>query len=236
MSLAGVITMGLADSLMGLVLSQLVRPGAPYIMAAFPDILDMKSTQFTFSGPEFALASAAVGDIMRYMNLPSTVHLGCTDSPVFDGQAVFDAGTQIFSALAGGTCMNMFLGYLESAMSSSLEALVFADEAISYIRRIIQGFEVSTETLPEDLVDEVGPRGSFLDTDYTFEHVRDNWTPDLIARTSYEAWSRDGKKDLFVRCNEKVKAILTQGSQNPLSPGIREKLDKIVEKVEKDRG
>jgi trimethylamine--corrinoid protein Co-methyltransferase len=235
MSPASTIMMGLADSFVGLVLSQLIKPGAPFIAASFPDILDMRSTQFTFSSPEFALASAALGDIMRYLNIPGIVHLGGTDSPVFDAQTAFDAGTQIFSSLLGGNSMTMFLGYLESANSSSLEALVFADEAIGYLRRIIGGFEVNAETLAEDLVEEKGPQGNYLDTDHTFEHVRDNWVPDVITRASYNAWSESGKKDLFARCNEKIKRFLSEGTGNPLDLKIREELDRIAEKAEKSR-
>ncbi|HWR45915.1 trimethylamine methyltransferase family protein [Sporomusa sp.] len=231
-TLAGNLVMGFADTLVGLLLSQLTNEGCPFIGTCFTDMIDMKTMAFTHTNPEFSLCSAATADIFRYLDLPFAVHLGSTDSPVFDQQAAFDIGVQLYTGILSGANLNFFLGYLETAMSSSLETLIFGDEAIGYIRRIVEGIEVSVETLAEDAIHNVGPSGNFLGEEHTMKHFRERWTPINFIRTSYERWAADGKKDFKARANEKVKEIIAQGPRRALSPEILAKLDAIVAKAE----
>ncbi|HWR45914.1 trimethylamine methyltransferase family protein [Sporomusa sp.] len=231
-TLAGNLVMGLADTLVGLLLSQLTNEGCPFIGTCFTDMFDMKTMAFSHTGPEFSLGSAATADIFRYLDLPFAVHLGSTDSPVLDQQAAFDIGVQLYTGILSGANLNFFLGYLEAAMSSSLETLIFGDEAIGYIRRIVEGIEVSVETLAEDAIHNVGPSGNFLGEENTMKHFRERWTPTSFIRTSYEKWAADGKKDFKTRAKEKVKEILAQGPRRPLAPEVLAKLDAIMAKAE----
>ena len=54
---------------------------------------------FAMSSPEYSLGAAAACDVFRYLNLPFEVHLGCTDSPIFDQQAAFDIGIQLYTGI-----------------------------------------------------------------------------------------------------------------------------------------
>lgn len=231
-TLAGSFVTGLADTLVGLLLSQLLNEGCPFIGSFFTDMFDMRTMGCSHTGPEFSLGSAASADIFRYLDLPFAVNLGCTDSKVFDQQAAFDIGIQIYNGVLSGTNLNFFLGYLETAMSSSLEALVFADEVIDYSRRIIEGIEVSVETLAEEVINDVGPGGNFVTEEHTVDHFRETWIPTNFSRTSYEKWAADGSKDFATRANEKVKEILKQGPRKPLAPKVLAELDAIVAKAE----
>lgn len=232
-TLAGSFVMGLADTLVGLLLSQLTNEGCPFIATTYTDILDMKSMAFCLTGPEVALGQAATADIFRYLDLPFSVHLGVTDSPVFDQQAAFDIGVQIYTGILSGANLNMFLGYLETAMSASLECLVFGDEVIGYCRRIVEGIEVSAETLAEEAINNVGPNGNFLGEEHTMNHFKERWVPTNFIRTTYEKWADDGRKDLKVRAHEKVKNILAQEIRKPLAPEVLAELDAIVAEAEK---
>ncbi|HWR42706.1 trimethylamine methyltransferase family protein [Sporomusa sp.] len=231
-TLAGSFVMGLADTLVGLLLSQLTNEGCPFMATCWTDMFDMRTMAFSHTGPEFSLGQAATADIFRYLDLPFVVHLGTTDSPIFDQQAAFDIGVQIYTGIVSGSNVNTFLGYLETAMSSSLEALVLGDETIGYIRRIVEGIEVSFETLAEEAIHNVGPSGNFLGEEHTMKHFRKRWTPTNFIRTSYEKWAADGKKDFKARANEKVKEIIAQGARKPLPPEVLAKLDAIVAKAE----
>lgn len=231
-TLAGNLVVGLADCLIGLVVSQLINENSPFIAACFNDCMDMKTMICTETNPEFVLCSAAAGDIFRYLNLPYILHLGCTDSPLFDQQAAFDISTQLYTAILNGSNLNYFLGYLESAMSSSLEMLVYGNEAIGFLRRIKKGIEISAETLAVDVIAEVGPGGAFLSHDHTFNNYTELWQPDSFVRTTYDKWSGEGKKDFYTRANEIVLNIISAGPRNPLSTDILNKLDSLLEEAE----
>ena len=60
-----------AETLMGLILSQLKRPGTPYIMAGNSCTLDMATGNFTLGPPEVSLMLAAYADIVRFYGFPT---------------------------------------------------------------------------------------------------------------------------------------------------------------------
>ncbi len=231
-TMAGSFVVGLADTLVGMLLSQLVNEGSPFMGTCFTDVIDMKTMGFTHTAPEFALSQAAAADLFRFLDIPFVVHLGCTDSPIFDQQAAFDIGSQIMAGVLSGANLNFFLGYLETAMSSSLEALLYCDEVIEYCHRFANGIEVSTETLAEDVIHNVGPSGNFLGEAHTMKHFREAWEPKTFVRTTYDSWAADGKKDFNARANERVKGIIAAGPRKPLAPEVIEKLDAIMQEAE----
>lgn len=232
-TLAGSCVVGLADTFVGLVLSQLKNEGCPFIGTCFVDYMDMQTMAFSHTSPESVLGSAASCDLFRYLDLPFATHFGNTDSPIFDQQAAFDITTQLYTGMLNGANLNYFIGYLESAMSSSLEMLVFGNEAIGFLRRITEGFEVNAETLAEDVIHHVGPSSNFLGEEHTIRHFRESWVPRDFIRSTHEKWTASGSKDFYARANEKVKGIIAAGSRKPLSPEVLAELDAIVEKAEK---
>lgn len=232
-TLAGSLVQGLCETLVGLLLSQLKNEGCPFMGTCFVDMLDMKTMSFAMSSPEYSLGAAAACDVFRYLNLPFEVHLGCTDSPIFDQQAAFDIGIQLYTGILAGANIMNFCGYLETAMSSSLETLVFANEAIDYCKKIAGGVEVTDETLAEDVIHNVGPNGNFLAEEHTMRHFRESWMPQNMIRTSYEKWADSGKKDWNQRNKDIVREILAKGPQKPLSAETLAKLDEIMAEAEK---
>ena len=232
MTAAGSFAVSLADSFVGLVLSQLIRRGNPFITTCFVDVMDMQSMAFTMSAPEFARNSAATAEIFRYLDLPYMAHLGCTDSPLFDQQAALDIATQIYAAVSAQSNLNFFLGYLESAMSSSLEALVYGDEVIGYCHRLLEPVAVNEEALAADVIAKVGPGGNFLGEEHTVRHFRENWMPRDVIRTSREKWEQEGALDLGARLNRRVCEILAVGPQHPLNEAVKAELDRIMATAE----
>lgn len=233
MTMAGALVTTLADTLVGLLLSQLTKEGCPFIASSYIDIMDMGSLAFCMSTPEFIQGGAAAADVFRYLDIPFSVHVAGTDSPIFDEQAAFDISAQAYTGILAGVNLGNFIGFMESAMSSSLAALVYADEAIDYIRKILGGFEISGETLAEAVIREVKPGGSFLGEEHTIENLRTLWVPKNFIRTNYENWEKDGKRDYLTRANEKVVEIIEQGIRKPLKPAVLAKMDAIIEAFEK---
>lgn len=232
-TVAGSLVQGLCETLVGLVLSQLKKEGCPFIATEFLDLLDMRTMSFTMSSPEYTIGALGGCDIFKYLNIPFAVHLGATDSPIFDQQAAFDIGVQLFAGLLGGANLNFFSGYLETAMSSSLATLMFCNEALGYLKSITAGIVVNEDTLAEEVIHQVGPNGNFLAEEHTLNHFKESWMPDTMIRTSYDKWQDAGGKDLNERYKVKVKEILEQGPEKPLNAEVIKEMDAIVAKAEK---
>jgi trimethylamine--corrinoid protein Co-methyltransferase len=96
-TLAGTLALLNAESLMGLVLSQLKNPGTPYILSCFTGVMDMSSGVCSWAVPEFSLMTAAYGDIARFYGLPNWGTAGCSDAKTLDQQAAIEC---TFSCLA----------------------------------------------------------------------------------------------------------------------------------------
>lgn len=229
---AGAVALGIADNMVGLVLSQIVNPGCPFMGSCFIDFMDMQTMSFAMTTPEITLGSAASVDIYRYLGIPCVCHMGMTDSPVFDQQAAMDVTAQLYTAMLSGANLNFFSGFLETAMSGSLEVLYFANDVVDYLNRIIGGIEVNEETLALDVIDEVGPGGNFLGEEHTLDHYQDNWVPGTLARLNWDSFITGGSKDYKTRVNEKINKILSRGVRNPLPEETLKKLDIIMKEAQ----
>lgn len=233
-TLAGGIALGIADTLAGLVVSQLVHPGTPFIASKFNDNINMRTMSVSHSKPEMLVALSATADIFRYLGLPFCSNYGGTDSGIFDQVAAFDKGIQLYTAMLSGTNMNFGLGSYESGAYAKFADLVYGNEIIGFFKVLTGGLEVSEETLAEDVIDEVGPGGVFFSEEHTLDHLYDFWEADLLKPRSSSQWEQSGRQNLEDVLNNRVKEILNTGSKHPLAPEIANKLDEIMKKAERE--
>jgi trimethylamine--corrinoid protein Co-methyltransferase len=229
-TLAGAMAVAQAGALAGLVLSQLKREGAPFIMPGWGgNMLDMRTTVQPYADPD---KRAMVPDFVHYLGLPMFTLAGCSDSKRVDQQAGIEAAlTLMTDALCGGNIVHD-LGYLESGLTGSLAQLVICDEVLSWMGHFVRGVDINDETLALDLIDEVGPDGQFLDSGHTLVHFRERWYPQLFDRDNYDSWLSRGGKTLGERAAERVKAVLAQHKPEPLPEDITKAVHAVVERAE----
>ena len=232
-TLAGVLVEGLADTLTGLVISQLKRPGAPFIMGGVFTSLDMRTSVFSYGAPELLLLDAALTDISKTLGIPVFSTAGCSDAKTLDQQAGLEAGLSILMAAQSGANLIHDVGYLESGLLGSLDMLVLSNEAISMTKRIMHGISVNQETLAVDVISRVGPGGHFLDDDHTIAHFkREIWIPELIDRSNREDWDKAGRKSLGDRIRQKVLEILETHQPQPVEEKTVKELKAIIAKAD----
>jgi len=226
---AGAITLAAAECLFGLVIHQLTRPGAPYVFGAGMSNIDMNSLQPSYASPEAMMTQAGLCELGRDLfGLPTWGFAGCCASKLADTQAINEAATYIFMAGLTGTNLNHDLGYLEFGLTFSFDLLVMTDESVGQLRRIMDGIPVTRETMALDAVREVGPGGHFLSADHTLEHYRENWTPGVSDRNTYERWTELGSLSMEERCKVKIKDILSAPPEASYTDAIDAVLSKIM--------
>ena len=226
---AGAIALANAGELVGLVLAQLKRQGAPVIHSGgYHDMFDMRTMVGVYESPEGRNGRA---ELAHFYGLPVFGLAGDSDAKVPDQQAAAEAALSLLIEALYGVNLIHDVGYLESGKCNSFEQLVICDEIINYIKRFMQGLEVSDETLALDLIHEVGHKDGFLSTGHTLAHFRDDWYPRLFDRDHWEGWSASGAKTLRERSRERIEEILAQHQPEPLQPDVQRRIDQIVDRI-----
>ena len=227
-TLAGGIVVGLADTLAGLVISQLACKGAPFVVAKFNDNFNMRTSNVSFSRPEQLIAQCATSDVFRHIGLPFCSNFGSSDSGTFDQLSSFDKTMQVYSAYLSGTNMAFGSGSFECGTLTRLTDLVFCNEVIDFVQVMLGGVEVTHETLAEDDIDEVGPGDNFLTSELTVEHLRDFWDSELFQPRTLAEAANHSTPTIDEHLDARVKEILAAGPRRPLSASVAAKLDQIL--------
>ncbi|MFW6104797.1 MAG: trimethylamine methyltransferase family protein [Candidatus Bipolaricaulota bacterium] len=236
MTFAGSIALGLAESLTGITLGQLVNEGAPMITGGIYSILDMKTSSFVYGGPEFLLMNGAVAEMSNYLELPMFGTAGVTDSKQVDAQAAIEATLNIATQSLVGANLIHDVGYLSSGLLYSYDHLVMSDEIIGMVKRIMKGIDTSGDRIPLDLINEIGPKGNFLNTSHTMDNFKEeHWQPSLMDRTNFDAWEKNGSKTMGDRISEKTAEILETHEPPLLEQSKQDKLDEIIEEEREKR-
>jgi trimethylamine--corrinoid protein Co-methyltransferase len=228
-TMAAIIAQAAAESWLGMVLSQLLRPGTPFCMGGVVSSMDMKDMILAYGAPELSLLQAGLTELAHYVGLPLWTTGGCTDSKVVDEQAALEGALSVlFAGLSGGDLCHD-VGYIESAMTGSLQQLVMMDEVISYAKRIMRGIEVTRETLAVDVIDRVGPGGNFLTDDHTLHHFKSEfWFPRLIDRNRRERWEEKGRTRMAERAQARIIEIVDSHRPAPLSAAAQQRIKEVL--------
>jgi len=229
-TLAGTAVQALTESLLGIVLSQLVRKGAPMIIGGLMSAMDMRTAVYSYGSPEMALLSAAYTQITKWLGVPEYETAGCSDAKMYDEQAAMEATMNIASAALVGGNMIHDVGYLEQGLTSSGEMMVASDEIIDMVKRILKGIPVDDDSKALHVIEEIGPGGHYLAHDHTFERFKDLiWSPKLVDRQNFEEWEASGSKTHRERVHERVIEILEQEEEPLMEEGMFNELKRICE-------
>jgi len=226
MTVAGAMALGNAGQLAGLVLSQLKREGSPFIRSnPGGGTMDMRAMVGSYAAPD---GGPFGWDLAHHYGVPIFGTAGCSDAKVFDAQAAAEAALTLFANAASGANLIHDVGYLDCAMTGSLELVVFCDEMVGWLRRYLRKLDISEETLALDLIHEVGPDGHFLETKHTLRHVREDWLPTVSDRFAYHRWAAEGATTLQQRANHKVREVIGNHRAAPLPKDAVKRINAVI--------
>ncbi len=232
-TLAGAIVTANAEALSGLVMQQLRAKGAPMISGFSVTPLDMRAGTTVYGSPDERLTHSACCDLYHYYGLPVWGEAGCSDAKVLDQQAAFESAFSILMAALDGCNLIHDIGYLGQGLIGSPASIVMCNELISYVRRIMRGFNMGPERLAIDLIRRVGPGGHFLAEDETAEFFRqEHWIPTFSNRDNPENWVLKGSPRYLETITQKAREIMASHIPVPLPDTALNRLQAIYHKAE----
>jgi trimethylamine--corrinoid protein Co-methyltransferase len=226
LTIAGMVAQGLAESMASCALTQLVRPGAPAILAAFFSSMSLRTGSPTFGTPEPAIGSLAMGQLARRLNMPLRCAGNFSTSKLPDGQAMQQSMMSMMSAVQGGA--NYILhsaGFLDGLLSMSYEKLVMDTDICGALHAYLDGMAVSEDTLAFEALAELGPGQHLFSTRHTLRHYETAyWDSALDDNQPWETWDEQGGIDYAQRANVRWKKLLRDYEAPPLDEAIDEAL------------
>jgi trimethylamine---corrinoid protein Co-methyltransferase len=224
-TLAGNVLIQTVDSLMGVMLTQIVNPGTPVIIGSVATSTDLRNLRYLAGSVEMGLLNAAGAQMAQFYGIPFYATGGMTDSKSLDVQSGYEsATTSLLCALAGSNFIHDAAGLMEFALTVCEEKYVVDNEILGMVMRAVQGIEVNEETLAFDLIKEVGPGGNFVSAKHTRRFMRqEHYSPTLSDRDTREEWSSKGSKVTWERAAARVEEILAM-EHHRLPSNIRERV------------
>ena len=233
-TLAGNLVVQNVDSLLGVMLTQLVNPGTPVLYGCISSITDLRDMKYLSGAVEMGLMNAASAQMARFYKLPLYSTAGMSDAKVNDGQAGYETAlTGLMVALAGGNFIHDAAGFLEFCLTASYDKLVIDNEIIGMIMRAVEGIRVDEEALAFDLMKKVGPGGHFVSARHTRKHMRfEQYQPLLSDRDNRDQWTRSGSKTTAARATEQVREILNHPPSHRLAHAVRDRIREQIPGIE----
>lgn len=237
-TLAGALVQHAAESLSGIVLSQLARPGAPIVWGGSPAVFDMRSGTTPMGDVGTWMLECAYSEVGKRLGLPTHAYLGLSDAKVIDVQCGLESAGGTFLAALAGINMVSGAGMLDFESCQSFEKLVLDAEIIAMARRLLQGIEAREDPLAVPLMRRLGHRAEYLGEAHTlrwFQH--EFYLPSaVIDRASMQAWQQAGGKDAARRAAERVDELLASYVPRPMAQRLRDELRAIATRAARQFG
>ncbi len=229
---AATIAQAHAEALVGIALSQLVRPGAPVIYGNFLTTMDLKSGAPTFGTPESALACLATGQLARRLGLPFRCGGHYTASKVADAQAMQESADSMTPGLlAGANFIFQAAGWLEGGLTIGYEKFMIDLDRCGMMHRLMAGLVVDDNELAAHAFREIEPGGNFLGAKHTMANFETaNYRSDMADTNSFEQWHEDGAKDTERRAYERWNAMLMAYEAPAIDVAVDEALRDFVDR------
>jgi len=219
-----------AEVMVGIALTQLVKPGAPVVYGSFLTTIDLKTGAPTFGTPESTLATLAISQLSRRMGLPFRCGGHLTASKIADAQAMQESTNAMNPAImAGANFIFQAAGWLESGLTIGYEKFVMDAEQCGALARVVAGLEIDDEQLAADAYREAGVGTNFLGVAHTMRHYKSaNFRAELADATPFEQWSEAGSKDMQQRAYDRWNRMLAEYEVPPFDPAIDEALLEFI--------
>ena len=207
---AASIAQALAEGMMVCAFTQLIRPGAPFVLGNFLSSMSLKSGAPTFGMPEPVMSNYVVGQLARRLGVPQRCGGSLTASKIADAQAAYESADSMHSTAMGGANFVLHAaGWLEGGLCTGFEKLILDADRLGAYAVMLGGLALDDNALAKDAYHEVEPAGHFLGCAHTMANYETAYYDATMSDSeSVESWQERGSKDAAQRAFERWNALL----------------------------
>lgn len=232
----GVMLLQNAEVLSGIVFCHLINEKTPIVYTPSSSVGYMKRASYITGTPDMSLINVPLLLMAHeYYHMPSRCMCGMTDAKVPDMQAGLETMQNVMLAVfAEVDIINECLGVLDAIMTVSYEKHLVDEEIIKRALYLKRGIDTSDEALALNVIQEVGPGGTFLTHADTFANFRNTFANTVSECESYADWHNDGAFDIIERANKRYKEIIAEAPETLLDvvtdKDLRDYMDHCMDK------
>ena len=233
---AASIAQALAEAMMVGAFTQLVRPGAPFVLGNFLSSMSLRSGAPTFGTPEPVISNLVIGQLARRLGVPLRCGGSLTSSKLPDAQAAAESADSMLSTVLGGANFVIHAaGWLEGGLVTSFEKLVMDADRLGAYQVMLHGLEIDDNALAIDAYAEVEPSGHFLGCGHTMRNYETAfYEAQMSDNNSFEQWEEGGGQDSAQRAFKRWNTMLEEYQQPLLDEARDEELRDYVSRRKRE--
>jgi len=233
---AGSLTLAMAETLSGIMLTQIINPGVGNYISVNPGIIDPRTGVY-FMGSSIAQITNVAGVQMAHSNgIPVLAchSFGGSQYELGNWQAGYEnLYSHLLAVMAGADMSFGPSGMYEAVSLLDHSRILFDREILRVIDEVTDGMDVNTKTLSFDMIKGIGHHGSYIGNKETAKVARATWPRESIL---YEDGKAEGRKwrDPVEVAREAIGWILENHNPEPLPADVKQEIRKIVAAADQD--
>lgn len=230
-TLAGLLVQQHAETLAGIVLIQLVRPGCPAMYGGTSSISSMRTGELLFGVPQYWTLMAATVELAHSLGLPCRAGAGATDGHALDMQAGSESALGLATVMQRGVdYILQATGCLSSINAMSWEKLIVDDELVGMMRLRPWELTFDDDDMALDVIAAVGTGGDYLGQTHTRVHCRDFEHASVFNRQNYDGWANAGRQSIDEVAARRVAEMLEAYTEPDMDAVTRRQLHAYCER------
>jgi len=230
-TLVGSLVQHTAETLSGIVISQLKRPGTPVLYGGSPAIFDVRYETTPMGAIGTMMMDCAYNEIGKRLGLPTQAYIGLSDAKLLDAQAGLETSMGATLAALAGINNVSGPGMLDFESCFSLEKLVLDNEICGMTQRMVRGIDPKEDFPSMPRFEELLSDGHLLISDHTRKYLRDEifFPGPSIDRANRSRWQEEGSLTLSERAHKVVENAVSSWQGIGVGDDIRAELTRLME-------
>ena len=229
-TLVGSLVQQTAETLSGIIISQLTNPGHPILYGGSPAIFDVRYETTPMGAIETMMMDCANSEIGKHLGMPTQGYIALSDAKQLDAQAGLETGIGAVLAALSGINSISGPGMLDFESCHSLEKLVVDNEICGMTYRLLEGIQPRDDFPAIPIFQELLRDRHLLIADHTRRHLRQEiWLPGpVIDRANRVRWMKEGSGSLAGRAAREVSRLIERYKPSRLPEAAKRQLTSLM--------
>jgi trimethylamine--corrinoid protein Co-methyltransferase len=231
-TLVGTLVQHTAETLSGLVISQLANPGTPLLYGGSPAMFDIRYETTPMGAIETMMIDCAYNEIGKSLGLPTQAYIALSDAKRLDAQAGLESSMGGTLAALSGINNISGPGMLDFESCISLEKLVLDNEICGMTLHMLKGIEPKEDFPALPHFEELLKEQHLLIARHTRRYLKEEtcYPGPVLDRANRARWVEEGSKTLRERAHAEVERLIAEYEPSKLPDDAKKEMTHRMEK------